>query len=489
MGEQSASRMEGDRYQHLYSWFLLLPLLDEDSPFEMAFVEHPEAGAADDVTLHPRPGAAVAHQYVQVKWHVDHRSLYTLEGLTEVVGRGRSLLQKLFAAWRLLRGHGPVEVWLVSNWPADPELGRYLQGRDWRLTEDFFAEAPTGVLKMARMRWLEHLGAEWDVLRAFCGALRLRLGFASIAELEERVDERMRMHGLRQGPEPRAIALDGIREWIEAGGEAKRLDRAKLQVFIRERGLLSPRTDTPGVGLWIHGWARRQWREPPMVELDWTQQFNRETREVPSEAVWRERLLPELREARGRLASRPPEALIDFRGKVPLSVSLAVGACFPEVAGDRFRVEQATRGETVLWRSDATPTRRELRSTEREGTPDAKDLLVVFQLTGDAGPDVERFEAEHQGRFRAVLVLEPDGGPHDGAVGSDGDAVAFAVRARELIRQSRVRFRTATTHLIPYAPAGCCLFLGQRLNAMGLVVAYERTAKGGYVPFLMMETG
>ncbi|WP_244239060.1 SAVED domain-containing protein [Corallococcus carmarthensis] len=243
------------------------------------------------------------------------------------------------------------------------------------------------------------------------------------------------------------------------------------------------------MGLWIHGWSRRQWREPPAVELDWTSHFDRDTRAVPTETVWRERLLPELREARQRLASRPAETVIDFRGKVLLSVPLAVGACFPEVAGDRFRVEQSTRGETVLWRSDAKPTWRRLQGTEHESAPDAKDLLVVFQLTGDAGPDVEQFLAGHPQRFRAVLVLEPEGGPHDGAVGSDGDAVASAVLARERIRQARVRWRTATTHLIPYAPAGCCLFLGQRLNAMGAVVAYERTAAGGYVPFLTVETG
>ncbi|WP_375755339.1 SAVED domain-containing protein [Corallococcus exercitus] len=481
--------MQGDRYQHLFSWYVLLWLLDEDCPFASAFVEHPEAGAADDVTLHARPGVTGASRYMQVKWHVDHRALYTLEGLTETVGRGQSLLQKLFVSWKTLRGQGPVEVWLVSNWPAAPELGRYLQGRDCSLTEDFFVAAPAGALKVARTRWLEHLGVEWDVLRAFCADLRFRLGLASMVELEERVDERMRMHGLRQGPAPRAIALDGIREWIETGGQAKRLDRAKLQMFIRDRGLLESKTDTPGVGLWIHGWARRQWREPPAVELDWTSHFDRDTRAVPTEAVCRERLLPELREARRRLASRPAESVIDFRGKVPLSVSLAVGTCFPEVAGARFRVEQATRGETMLWRSDAKPTQRQLHGTEHESAPDAMDLLVVFQLTGDAGPDVERFVASHSRRFRAVLVLEPDGGPHDGAVGSDGDAVAFAVLARERIRQARVRWRTSTTHLIPYAPAGCCLFLGQRLNAMGPVVAYERTAAGGYAPFMTIETG
>src|SRR5579883_1450506 len=54
MGEQSAARLAGDDYQHLYSWFELLQLLPLDSPYSHGFVEHPQAGSADDVTLHPR---------------------------------------------------------------------------------------------------------------------------------------------------------------------------------------------------------------------------------------------------------------------------------------------------------------------------------------------------------------------------------------------------------------------------------------------------
>lgn len=107
--------------------------------------------------------------------------------------------------------------------------------------------------------------------------------------------------------------------------------------------------------------------------------------------------------------------MIDSRGKLPLSAALAVGACFLEVGGDLLRVEQPRRGDILLWRSDARPSARGLRAIEREGNLQAKELLVVFQLTGDASMDVERFEAEHPGRFRAVLVLEPEDGPHDGA--------------------------------------------------------------------------
>ena len=54
MAEQSRSRLQGDRFQHLYSWYELLGLLDDDTPFEYAIIEHPDAGAADDITFHPR---------------------------------------------------------------------------------------------------------------------------------------------------------------------------------------------------------------------------------------------------------------------------------------------------------------------------------------------------------------------------------------------------------------------------------------------------
>ncbi|MFP2904314.1 SAVED domain-containing protein [Pyxidicoccus sp. 3LFB2] len=490
MGEQSASRLEGDRYQHLFSWYELLRLLDEGSPFESAFVEHPEAGAADDVTLHARAGSGAVSRYVQVKWHVDHRDVYSLEGLAAQPARaGSSLLQKLFASWRKLQSLAPVEVWLVSNWSADAELGSCIQGSDYRLAGAFFAAPPRSSLRRRLADWQQHLGVTRETLHAFCRDLRLRLGFGSISDMEEQVDDRMGRLGLRGGRGPRAIALDGLRRWIEEGGAAKQLTRESLQHFIRSQGLLALGETAPSVGLWVHGWARRAWERPPTEELDWTRYFDREHRTVPDADTWRRLLLPELLAARQRLADRPDGAFIDFRGKLPLSTVLAVGFHFPEAGGYRFRAEQPTRGETFLWRSDAGPSGRELRATEREGAPEGRALLVVFQLTGDARADVERFEAEHPGVFRAVLFLEPEEGPGDAAVGSAGDAVAFAVQARELLRRARARWRTEATHLLLYAPGSCCLFLGQRLNAVGTVVAYERTAAGGYAPSLTLETG
>jgi len=489
MGEQSASRLEGDRYQHLFSWYELLPLLDEDSPYAHGFVEHPEAGAVDDVTVHPKPGSGAPTRYFQVKWHVDQRDSYSFESFARATVHGRSLLERLFESWRELSASGPVEVWLVSNWTAAESLGRYIRGRDYRLISEFFAAPPRGGLKRALDTWMRKLGVQPDELRAFCRDLRLRLGFGSISDLEAQVDDRMARYGLRTGPELRAIAIDGVSRWIEEGGDSKRITRDSLRAFIEKHGLGARLETAPAVGLWIHGWVRRAYEQPPTIELDWTRHFHRETRGLPSTETWRNELLPSLLRARQQLADRPDGSLIDFRGKLPLSFMLAVGATFPEAAGYRFRAEQPTRGEILLWRSDARPSTAELRARVRESATEAGDLLAVLALSGDATPEVERFEADQKHSFKATLLLEPLDGPSDGSIRSEEDATAFAIQAKTRIREARNTHRTGVTHLIIYAPAAFCLFLGQRLNALGRIVTYERTVAGGYQRSVELETG
>src|SRR6267154_1685979 len=82
MGEQSASRLKGDDYQHLYSWYELLQLLDPSPTYSYGYVEHPNAGAADDVTLHSDDNQAA--KYTQVKFHVDHKSQYSSSSVLDI---------------------------------------------------------------------------------------------------------------------------------------------------------------------------------------------------------------------------------------------------------------------------------------------------------------------------------------------------------------------------------------------------------------------
>ncbi|HEV2146276.1 MAG TPA: SAVED domain-containing protein [Longimicrobiaceae bacterium] len=485
MGEQSAARLAGDRYQHLYSWYELLRLLDED--YEYGYVEHPRAGAADDVTLHAPLGSGKASKFVQVKFHVTLGQLYSTESLVEVETGVRSLLHKLFDSWRALKDQGPVEIWLVSNWAAAPEFGRFI-GQNRGLCDDFFVGGDRSAAGRARRRWREAVGVSPEEFAPFCRALRLRLGFGGLDEVEELVQDRMRAYGLRYGPRVLAEVVDEVASRIITGGEAKQVTSESLQEVISRRQLWASAPDEPKVSLWVHGWARRVWDRQPTLELDWTGHFNRDRRELPAPEVWTDSLLPALRSAREALSGTPGGAYIDFRGKLPLSGSLAVGQAFPEVAGFSFRTEQPMGGETFLWRSDAPATGRDFVVREERGES-GDDLLIVLSITGEAWHDAETFFASVPGRFSAVVYAEPDSGPGPGSIQSAGDAVALAGRGKELMRDRRRRYGARRVHLVLYGPATFALFLGQRLNALGPVVSYERTAEGSYQAAIILQTG
>ena len=56
----------------------------------------------------------------------------------------------------------------------------------------------------------------------------------------------------------------------------------------------------------------------------------------------------------------------------------------------------------------------------------------------------------------------------------------MALHAKELIRQYRRQYKAQQLHLILACPTGFALSLGQQLNAVGKIMAYERTENGSY---------
>jgi hypothetical protein len=159
------------------------------------------------------------------------------------------------------------------------------------------------------------------------------------------------------------------------------------------------------------------------------------------------------------------------------------------VAGFNFRIEQPTGDETHLWRSDAAPTSVKLRGFSHPQNANGDSVLVGFSITGDGGPEFERFYERNRDKFSALLIIEPEDGPGGSSIKSAGDAVALASHAKELIRQYRAQYGATSLHIVPYAPATFCLFLGQKLNALGRIVTYERTADGDYQESLTILTG
>lgn len=489
MGEQSRARLKGDRYQHLYSWWLLLQLLEKDSPYEYGYVEHPTAGAADDVTLHPKEKSKVSTKYYQVKWHTDYRDQYTFDNLIEVSSGVRSLLKKLFDSWKKLKENDePLEIWLVSNWASDKLIGEYLR-EESKFKEDFFICSPTSDIGVGKAKWQVSLETTEDEFHEFCRSLRLRLGFAGIEDLETMVDDRMARYGLRIGPNPRSIAKDIVSNWIEKGGVQKKITGESLIKEITNRNLWQPKADAPSVSLWIHGWQKKRFFDViPTMELNWTNYFNRDERKIPTQEIWDKILSPALYKAKTRLAEIDESSFIDFRGKLPLTTLLAVGAKFPIVGGYKFRVEQPTQEEIFLWRSDATPSNQVFNVENIEEDENTDSVLISFAITGNSRKDSLEFFTKNKNLFKNLIYAEPNSGTGDKAIASDSDAIALANNARDIMRKYVKEHNIKNVHLLIYGPATFALFLGQRLNAVGKIFTYERTIREGYQKSIVINT-
>lgn len=493
MGAVSGSRLKGDRYQHLYSWFEILTLLDENPSYEYAVLEDVEAGSADDITLHPPAGSGKAARFVQVKFHVDQSDNYSFDKLLELVGTSKtSLLAKLFKSWKKLKTNGPVEICLVSNWAAHTELGSFVAGDSAALRSSFYECAKKTNLKEIHDKIISELKTSDDELHDFCGALRFHLSYDHTAALERSVDDRMGRYKLKTGEAARSSAMDAVKKWIEQDGPPCKITAEVLKAKIDELKLWADKPDAiPAI--WVHGWVKQAYGETCLAELDWTDRFDRDSRRIPTQEEWDTVLFPALKETKTKLANLPKGEgkKFDLRGKISLSISVAIGAAFSKVAGYTIRSEQPTPSGVKLWSSDEEPsdvTLSENRLAVKEDA-DAHNLIVALSITGDAAPDVVAFAESSDSTFSSAINLVPTAGASNSAISSGADCNAYAISAREIIRKVKNDHRRSTIHLFVYAPASFALFLGQYLNALGNIILYEKNIAGDYVEALKLATG
>lgn len=243
----------------------------------------------------------------------------------------------------------------------------------------------------------------------------------------------------------------------------------------------------PGLSLGVYGWEGPA-GAAPTVALDWQGYCDRTRRQVPDPATWDRELFPQLQQAKQALAQASPTRDIELWGLRPLTMSLAIGFAFPYVAGYQFRLQQPTGGQTALWHTSAPPSAAQLKVCREQGT-EGDDLIVALGISTDAWADVSALHKTHPAQFNALVYIEPTQGAGPQALSSAGDAVALAQQAKELIRQYRRRYAARQVHLILVCPAAFAVFLGQQLNAVGQILAYERTADGGYQPSVQLRTG
>lgn len=247
----------------------------------------------------------------------------------------------------------------------------------------------------------------------------------------------------------------------------------------------------PTVGLWVHGWEKQSYEHSPsqtIAELSWQYYFDRDARQVPKLDVWQNTLQPELKQIKAKLLADHNTKYLDIRGKLPLSYSLALGATFPRVGGFQLRMQQDFQNEaSQLWHSHAAPSELKFKTVAEDGVK-GNDLLIAFGISGSLESAVKNWQMSDSVPFTAEIYLEPETGAGRSSLKSEGDAVALAAQAGEAIFNLQEKYDATHTHIILRVPAGFALFLGQQLNAIGTVTAYEWTRDRVYQPAVQLRS-
>jgi len=284
----------------------------------------------------------------------------------------------------------------------------------------------------------------------------------------------------------RAMVLPAFSETMRMIGARKGnvIDRAEMEKILADAvtaGIASEKKIT----LWLQNWTSETFDVPADYSLDWSSQFNRPTRGVPSSEQWDKKLIPQLEAVKKEILKGRKERLIQFRGKCALSSGVALGAVFPTVGGWAFEIPQPPAKEH--WRSDASPTHPyEMTVEELEGNPDGTDIVLGLNIRGDGRQDVVKY-VESTGHLpKKYVFISP---PLQGAqsIRGAGDAVAFARAVRENLGQILKAYNLRKTRLFFYGPFALAVFLGQHLTSVGEIQLFEYKDPG-YVPSCSLRT-
>jgi hypothetical protein len=262
------------------------------------------------------------------------------------------------------------------------------------------------------------------------------------------------------------------------------LEKPLLETLLRG-AVLADLSQEPSVTVWVHNWTKEAFEPSADYELDWTADFERASRRVPSPDAWTKTLMPQLDSLRQQIMTAGPARTIRLRGKCALSTGIAMGAKFPAVGGWTFEIPQPPAREH--WRSDATPTPGYTLQTEiTEGVPNRGDIVLGLNIRGDGRLDVMRYIEAIGEPPNAFVFMSP---PSQGAqsISGEADAVTMARTVRDKLGELLKARQLRMTRLFFYGPFALSVFLGQQLTSIGQVQLFEYQDPG-YVPSCLLRT-
>ncbi|MCR3753714.1 hypothetical protein LX88_007723 [Lentzea californiensis] len=477
---RSGVRRSGDHYQDLVTWCAALRVVQPHASFTQLEIEVNGAGNVDDVVLR-RP--ELGDHFTQVKWATT-TSLMVDEGfLTSRPRRGKSVLEKLFASYRILRDPSrPPRLELLTNRVLDPQhslLGK-IDGRT-DLVVPFARlashESAAGVQLAA---WADHVAAKREELLEMLDHLVFRTGFTVGGE-RDRAQVLMLAAGLRHDEAALETGIAAAAGWVRAGRRVLTADeiRQEIAALALQRGRRS-------AILLVQAIDRDPHPEDATEVLDWVdchRGVSPMSRAEPiSQIQWTD-MASELERAVGRLRDDGVRDVL-VRGAMRQATFFLVGAKLAHVTGRTVSYLQ----QRDLWASNAPFVPVPALDLRRTEIGPGRTLAVAVGIAVDPMRAVVDYIRDRSIDAAGLITLTPAGGAHDQAIGSAGEAVAYAQAIRNTVRLELEQQPADRIHLFLAGPGGLALLLGHRWNRLAPTTVYEHLGPGrGYTPAFYVD--
>ena len=205
--------------------------------------------------------------------------------------------------------------------------------------------------------------------------------------------------------------------------------------------------------------------------LDWSGDFDRETKKIPNAQRWNE-YKEELKKLKETILTSNSSKKIFLQGRMTLSTALLFGAVFPLNGGWEINFHQPQVNED--WNS-ASPIDKnfKLDHSTIELTKDSDSLAVVFDITGRGINDVKNFIQSEDSSINEILRISPGEGTGSTSIKSNSEAISYACLAVDLMRDKIKELGIKNTEIFYYGPASLALFIGQKLTSLGYISSYE----------------
>ncbi len=471
----------GFHYQDLIAWSAALRVLQPSGGYNQLEIEVNGAGNVDDVILR---AIAARHRYAQVKWAAKTADLINDGYLTDVPAKGKSLLQKFYGSWELLRDRDdvPPSLELTTNRaldPADPLLS-LVDGRSDSLNPAARLAPPTTPAGLRISDWATHLKCDRDDVLAMLDGLLFKVGLTVSSE-QDRAQALMLANGLQADKEAldRGVAL--IDKWVRDGRRI--LTREDIR---KEVDRVNLRADDPRAVLLVQAIKREPHPDDAAVVLDWVDLYDGDSppmRRQPRDPADWATMSNDIDQAVGTLTAQG-HADIVLRGFMRQATFFTVGARLAQVSGTTITYLQNGNA----WASNAKHVSVPAPSNVTTVVGAGHELAVAIGMTVDPTTAVTRYIEDANLQIDRVLTLLPADGAHDQSVAGPGEAVAFAQALRNAVRQDLERKPATRVHLFLAGPGGLALLLGHRWNRVAPTTVYEDLGAGhGYVPAFKVD--